>query len=148
MLIKNHWLTFQELKFAPRYWLTGASPLNWWCSVRKLNLFQPKTFTKAYTSNPISDLLAKDQVCPISSGSRLRALEQKIQTWWTVSLKAHAPLGRGRRRTTNLNRCIHGAECAVSNMHAMAWAIIRMSRSEPHTGDVYRRFIYRHEMIP
>ena len=42
-----------------------------WCWVWKSQWFQPKTFTKAYTSDVISDLLAKGQTCPTSSETDL-----------------------------------------------------------------------------
>ena len=40
---------------------------------RKLQRFSPKTFTKAYNTIIISDLLSKGQICPTFSGMLLAA---------------------------------------------------------------------------
>ena len=63
------------------HWLTGASLLNRWCGVRKLQWLPPKTFTKANIGDLISDLLAKGQACPISSECGP----------WSMSIARHTP---------------------------------------------------------
>ena len=68
MLIETCWLTFHKLKFAVKYKLTGALPVNGWCCVQKSQRFLSKTFTEASISFLISDLLTKGYLRPSSSG--------------------------------------------------------------------------------